>query len=171
MGDFFGSAQFIRLLSQILVLITLFVVTVALGILTRWFFIHSLLRFGEYILRKIPFISSIYGTVKDVIGTVMGSGKGGFKQVVMVPYPKVGTYSVGFVTQDSISVTSKEMSIGMIAVFVPTTPNPTSGFLVMFEPADVIFLDMKVEDAFKYIISCGVIATPMNRIVTPVENP
>ncbi len=166
---FFDSPQFVHLLSQILILIVLFVVTVALGILTRWFFVHSLLRVGEYVLRRIPFISSIYGTVKDVITTVAGSDKGGFKQVVMVPYPKLGTYSLGFVTQASITLTLKESSTGMIAVFVPTTPNPTSGFLVLFDPVDVIFLDMKVEDAFKYIISCGVIAAPMNRIVLPPD--
>ncbi len=168
---FFGSPQFIRLLSQILILIILFAVTVALGILTRWFFIHSLLRFGEYILQKIPFISSIYGTVKDVINTVFGSGKGGFKQVALVPYPKIGTYSLGFVTQESLALTREASTTGMVAVFVPTTPNPTSGFLVMFEPGDVIFLEMKVEDAFKYIISCGVIASPMIRSPQPIQEP
>ena len=168
---FFGSPQFIRLLSQILILIILFAVTVALGILTRWFFVHSLLRFGEYILQKIPFISSIYGTVKDVINTVFGSGKGGFKQVALVPYPKIGTYSLGFVTQESLALTREASTTGMVAVFVPTTPNPTSGFLVMFEREDVIFLDMKVEDAFKYIISCGVIASPMIRTPALPQEP
>lgn len=168
-GGFFGSQQFIRLLSQILILAVLFAVTVALGILTRWLFVHSLLRFGEYILQKIPFISSIYGMVKDVINTVFGSGKGGFKQVVLVPYPKAGTYSIGFVTQDALALVREAAATTMVAVFVPTTPNPTSGFLVMFDPNDVIFLDMKIEDAFKYIISCGVIAAPMNRIPQPIQ--
>jgi uncharacterized membrane protein len=168
-GGLLGSPQFIQFLSQLLILVVLFVVTVGLGILTRWFFVHWLLRVGEFILQKIPFVSSIYGTVKDVINTIFSSGKGGFKQVVMVPYPKLGTYSMGFMTQRNLKVVREGKETGMVAVFIPTTPNPTSGFLVMFDVADVIFLDMKVEDAFKYIISCGVIASPMNRITAPSE--
>jgi uncharacterized membrane protein len=75
----------------------------------------------------------------------------------MVPYPNADVKSIGLVTRTHIRTPRQD---GLVAVFVPTTPNPTSGFLIMFKEEDIIHLDMKVEDAFKYVISCGVIMTP-----------
>ena len=97
---------------------------------------------------------------------MFGSSSNSFKQVVMVPFPGEKTYSIGLVTRENLPGLPKAQNPKetLVAVFVPTTPNPTSGFLMMYKQSDLVYLDMKVEDAFKYVISCGVIATPFNEI-------
>lgn len=82
----------------------------------------------------------------------------------MVPFPNAQTYTIGLVTRDDLPAFKTGDTEKNIAVFVPTTPNPTSGFLVIFKENDLIYLDMTIESAFKYIISCGVIATPFKNI-------
>jgi uncharacterized membrane protein len=160
-GFLFLSAYQLQLyVSKLLVLLTLFFFTVFLGILTRWVIVHYLIRFGDYIFHRIPIVRTIYKTSQDVIRTIFGSSARSFKQVVLVPFPNKETYSVGFVTKDDIPSLKENSGTTHISVFVPTTPNPTSGFLMIFSADDLIHLNMTVEDAFKYIISCGVILTP-----------
>jgi len=154
-----SAYQIRKFLSQIIVLAILFLFTVGLGLLARWFFFHYLVRLWEYIVSRIPFVSNIYTTCQDVIQTFFTSNANSFKQVVLVPFPNKKALSIGLVTRDNIRLPDGN-DHEIIAVFVPTTPNPTSGFLVMFKKEDLIYLDMKVEDAFKYVISCGMIATP-----------
>ncbi len=156
------SRQTARIICQVVILILLFVFTVLLGALTRWFFIHSLLHWGERIVQRIPFIRSVYKACKDVIKAIFTSETAAFKQVVMVPYPDPASYALGLVTREGLRGLHTKYDGELVAVFVPTTPNPTSGFLVMYHPEDLIYLDMKVEEAFKYIISCGVITTPFS---------
>lgn len=156
-------------ISQLTILLFLFFFTVTLGIITRWFFIHYIIRFSEQLFQRIPFISSIYNASKDVIKTIFAGKNNSFKQVVMVRFPNAQTYSMGLVTREDLPVINGET---LTAVFVPTTPNPTSGFLVMFKKSDLIYLNMKVEDAFKYIISCGVIESPLQtKILQDAEIP
>ncbi|MEI8366097.1 MAG: DUF502 domain-containing protein, partial [Parachlamydiaceae bacterium] len=120
---------------------------------------HYLISVWERLVARIPFIRSVYKTCRDVIGTLFTSSSNSFKQVVLVPYPSQDTKAIGLVTRDNIQIDgSKEV---LIAVFIPTTPNPTSGFLILFKKDSLIYLDMKVEDALKYVISCGVIPTPI----------
>lgn len=164
---FLGAKPTIRLLSQILVLIVLVVCTTFLGFLARWYFLHSLIGFGERILQRIPIISSVYNACKDVVNTVLTADTGAFKQVVICPYPNPETRALGLVTQDQIPAIRAGVEEKVIAVFVPTTPNPTSGFLILYRQEDLVYLDMAVEDAFKYIISCGVVTSPF----TPVSPP
>ena len=128
--------------------------------LTRWFFIHYILRLWDYLLNCIPVISPVYKTCQEIINTVFASKATSFKQVVLVRYPNEYSYSIGFITREDFP----GLNTPLISVFVPTTPNPTSGFLMMFKPSDLIYLDMKVEDAFKYIISCGMILNTFNVI-------
>lgn len=158
-GFLFLSASHIqKFISQIIVLALLFFLCVGLGLLARWFFFHYLMSFWEYILYKIPVISNVYKTSRDIINTLFSTGTNSFKQVVLVPYPSKEGKAIGFVTKEDIE---NPMNKGrpLVAVFVPTTPNPTSGFLMLFEKQDLIYLDMKVEEALKYVISCGVVAT------------
>lgn len=149
--------------SRFIILVLLFGFTVLLGILTRWMIVNYFIRLGEYVFHRIPIVRSIYKTSKDVINTIFTDTTKSFKQVVLVPFPNENTYSMGLVTREDIEDLTEKQKGKFIAVFVPTTPNPTSGFLMMFNPDDVIFLDMKVEEAFKYIISCGVIMTPFKK--------
>ena len=155
---FLSARQVLQYGSQGLILLLLFACTVLLGWLTRWFFMHYFIRVSDYILHRIPLFNTIYKTSQEVIKTIFASETRSFKQVALVPFPNVHTQSIGLVTKEGITGLNKQE---LTAVFVPTTPNPTSGFMILFNRDDITLLDMAVEDAFKYIISCGVIPTPI----------
>lgn len=165
---FLGPTQIQNLVAQLLILVCLFFFAVGLGFIARWFFFKTVLNFSEYIVKKIPFVSSIYNTCQDVINTLFTSKTKSFKQVVLVPFPSANTYSIGFITNEEIPRFNLSDTVGLIAIFVPTAPNPTSGFLMLYKPDDLIYLDMRVEDAFKFIISCGMI-TPTIKTITKEE--
>lgn len=161
---FLNSTEVQIFVSKIIILILLFYFTVMLGILARWFFFHYVLKLWDYILHRIPVVSSIYKTCQEVINTIFASKTKSFKQVVLAPYPKEDTYSIGLVTCDDVKGLKLSPDDKMIAVFVPTTPNPTSGFLMLYKEDDLIYLKMSVEEAFKYVISCGVIVSKFNTL-------
>lgn len=154
---FLTPEQLIRYGSKIIILIFLFLITVGLGIITRWFVLHALLRLGDKILHKIPIVNTVYKTTQDIIKTLFVSDKNSFKQVVMVPFPRADVYVLGLISRESPDICSHAVNEELISVLVPTTPNPTTGFLMMFRKEDLIFVDIKPEDAIKYIVSCGVI--------------
>jgi uncharacterized membrane protein len=169
-GFFFSSETIQKIFSQIIVLVLLFFFTVSLGLFARWFFFHYLVRLWETMLAKIPFISSVYKTCQDIIYTLFASSSNSFKQVVMAPFPSPDTRAIGFVTNENIPAIKGEDVL--VAVFVPTTPNPTSGFLMIFKEKDLTYLDMKVEDALKYVISCGVVSAELKVKNNPsLKNP
>lgn len=147
----------IRYVSQILILLCLFFFTLFLGALARWFFIHSLIAFSDKILHKIPVVNKVYKTTQEIIKTIFVTDKNSFKQVVMVPFPRDHTYVIGLISRDSPKICSEAVGEDLVSVLIPTTPNPTTGFLMMYDRSKIILLDMKTEDAIKYIVSCGVI--------------
>jgi len=161
---FLSTDQIQQYFSKLIILMLLFFLTVGLGFLARWFFVHYFIRMWEYVLHRIPFIRSVYKTSQDVIKTIFTTETNSFKQVVLVPFPSSETWAIGLVTKENLPPVGKSQK-PLIAVFVPTTPNPTSGFLMLFKEDDLVFLDMKVEDALKYVISCGVIVSPFNPIL------
>lgn len=161
---FLKASQIQLIISKIIILALLFFFTVFLGTIARLFFFSYLMNTWNYLIQRIPLIRSVYKTCQDVINTIFTSSNNSFKQVVMVPFPNTSTYTIGLVTRDDLPSFKANDTSKNIAVFVPTTPNPTSGFLVIFKEADLIYLDMPVESAFKYIISCGVIAAPFKNI-------
>lgn len=136
---------------QILVLLFLILAALAIGFVTRRFFFSQLLRLGDQILHKIPFISKIYKTSKELVQSLFGENKTPFQQVVLVPFPYQGAYCIGLITADA--PTSK----GECTVFIPTVPNPTTGYLLISPREDLILLDIPTEEAIKYVLSCGVI--------------
>ncbi|MFI5333545.1 MAG: DUF502 domain-containing protein [Chlamydiales bacterium] len=148
----------VRLGSQLLILIFLFFFTLGLGIITRSFFINTLLDFGDRLMRKIPIIRTVYKTVQDVVKSLFGSGTKNFKQVVMVPFPHPGVFALGLIAGSAPPDCSAKVGEELISVLLPTTPNPTSGYLLMYKKKDLIFVDMPPEEAIKFIVSCGVIA-------------
>lgn len=152
------ATQIQNLVAKLLILVSLFFIVIGLGFIARWFLFKTFIKFAEYIVKRIPLVNSIYKTCQDVIKTIFTSKTKSFKQVVLVRFPHPNTYSIGLITREEMPSLINTSHADAIAVFVPTTPNPTSGFLIMFKPADLIYLNMKVEDAFKYIISCGVIS-------------
>jgi len=148
---------FILYASKILILCALVLVTLTIGLLTRLFFARSLISIGDKLLHKIPLVKTVYKTTQDVIKTIFVSDKNSFKQVVMVPFPKDGMYMLGLIVRESPKICSEACGEELISVLVPTTPNPTTGFLIMAKKKDLKFLDLKPEDAIKYVVSCGVI--------------
>ncbi|MCB1111873.1 MAG: DUF502 domain-containing protein [Chlamydiales bacterium] len=154
---FLSAAQVQEYVAKVLILAALFFSTVFIGWITRWYFIHRLLKIWDYLFNKVPFIRSVYKTSQDVINTIFTNDSKSFKQVVLVPFPGSESYSIGLITRESLPGLPKPGDSELVAVFVPTTPNPTSGFLIIFEEKEVIYLDMRVEEALKYVISCGVI--------------
>jgi uncharacterized membrane protein len=159
---FFSSEQVIKIGSQILILVSLLLITILLGYITRWFFIKSLLNLSDKILHRIPIVNKVYKTTQEIIKTLFVTDKNSFKQVVLVPFPSDKTYSLGFVSRKAPKACNDIKNEELTSVFIPTTPNPTTGFLLMFKKKDLIFLKMKPEDAVKYIVSCGVIIPPEN---------
>ncbi|HXF28303.1 MAG TPA: DUF502 domain-containing protein, partial [Chlamydiales bacterium] len=154
---FLSPEQVISYSSTILVLIFLFLVIIGIGAIGRHIFFKYLMKISDKILHKIPIISTVYKTSQELIQTILTSSNKSFKQVVMVPFPTAESWCIGLVTRDDMDEENR------IAVFVPTTPNPTSGFLVMFQRDQVVPLDMKVEEALRYVISCGVLLTPIRK--------
>jgi uncharacterized membrane protein len=155
---FLSHEQLIRYGSKILILIFLFAITIALGIITRWFFIKTLLKLSDTILHRIPVVNTVYKTTQEITKTLFSSDKNSFKQVVMVPFPRPGVYAVGLIAREAPPACSKAAGQELVSVLMPTTPNPTTGFLMMFPASELIPIEMKPEEAIKFIVSCGVVA-------------
>ena len=113
--------------------------------------------FGDSILNRIPIVNTVYKTTQDIIKTLFVSDKNTFKQVVMVPFPREDIFVLGLIARESPETCCNAIKNELISVLVPTTPNPTTGFLLMVKKSDLIHIDMKPEEAIKYIVSCGVI--------------
>jgi uncharacterized membrane protein len=139
----------------------LFVLLVlAVGVVTRNIFGKRFLGWLETVLFKIPLISSVYRGIQQVSGAFLSDQKGFFKAAVLVPFPCPGSYSLAFLTHEFPDLTIQGRQ-GMITVFLPTTPNPTSGFFLMIHARDVVALAMTVEDALKIVVSGGVVKFDM----------
>ena len=135
------------------ILIAIFLITL-IGWISLSFVGKKLLSWVDEVFKKIPILRTIYSAVGQMTSTLTQS-KDNRKSVVLVQYPKEGTWAVGFVTQDNKGEISEKTQKELVNVFLPTTPNPTSGFLLMYEKKDVIFLDISFEQASKFIVSAG----------------
>ena len=130
-----------------------------LGALATNFFGSRLLRFGENLLGRVPLVSNIYTTVKQIVVTIAHQKDQAFKEVCLLEYPRKGLYAIGFVTSDLKGAPSKHLKDGYVCVFVPTTPNPTSGFLLFVKRTDIKILKMTPEEGAKMIISGGMVSS------------
>ena len=135
------------------ILIAIFLITL-IGWISLSFVGKKFLSWVDEIFKKIPILRTIYSAVGQMTSTLTQS-KDNKKSVVLVQYPKEGTWAVGFVTQENKGEISEKTQKELVNVFLPTTPNPTSGFLLMYEKKDVIFLDISFEQASKFIVSAG----------------
>jgi len=135
------------------ILIAIFLITL-IGWISLSFVGKKLLSLVDEVFKKIPILRTIYSAVGQMTSTLTQS-QGNKKSVVLVQYPKEGTWAVGFVTQENRGEISEKTKKDLVNVFLPTTPNPTSGFLLMYEKKDVIFLDISFEQASKFIVSAG----------------
>jgi uncharacterized membrane protein len=121
-----------------------------------------LLKISDYILHRMPVMSKLYGAIQQIVETIMASQSQAFRDVVMLEYPRKGTWSIGFVTGTSEGEVQSHTEVETINVFVPTTPNPTSGFLLFVPRTDLKYLDMNVEEGIKLVVSAGII-TPKTK--------
>ena len=118
------------------------------------------LRQGSRMLHRIPIVKSIYSSVKQVSDTLFSSSGNAFREAVLVQYPRAGCWTIAFVTGRPGGEAAEHLLGDYLSLYVPTTPNPTSGFFLMALRSDVIELRMSVDEALKYIISMGVVAPP-----------
>lgn len=125
------------------------------------------LRQWDRILGQIPIVKSIYSSVKQVSDTLFSSSGNAFREAVLVQYPRPGAWTIAFVTGKPGGEVAEHLSGDYLSVYVPTTPNPTSGFFLMLPRSDVIELQMSVDEALKYVISMGVVSPPMPAAALP----
>ncbi len=128
----------------------------ATNIVGQWW-----LRQGARLLNRIPIVKSIYSSIKQVSDTLFSSSGNAFREAVLVQYPREGAWTIAFVTGKPGGEAAQHLPGDYLSVYVPTTPNPTSGFFLMVPRRDVIELEMSVDEALKYVISMGVVAPPV----------
>ena len=138
-------------------LITLVLLLVFIGFITASFFGSYIIRKTESIINRIPFIKIFYKTIKQIIETIFKNNSNAFRDVVLLEYPRKGVWVLGFTTGEVKGVVKNKINQKLVNVFVPTTPNPTSGFLLMVPKSQLKYLNAKVDDAIKTIVSAGII--------------
>lgn len=150
-GSFLHAEQTIRIASQICILIFLFLFVLGLGMVGRWFVVHQLLKWSDRIFLRIPLVSKVYKTASDFVHTLFSSEQKSFQQVVLVPFPYPQAYCIGLISRET-SPNSED-----VFVFIPTTPNPASGFLIICKRSELTPISISTEEAVKYVVSCGVV--------------
>ena len=141
-------------------IILLVVLILLIGMLARNLIGRKLGALGEAVLRRIPLVRNIYASIKQLVNTIFLQGKSNFRGVVLVEYPRKGIYSLGFITGETKGEVQAAAPGRLLNVFVPTTPNPTSGYFILFPEEEVTHLRMSVEDGLKMIISAGMVTPP-----------
>ena len=137
------------ILSLLLLLVT--------GILVKNLFGRQMVQGLENLVRRIPVVGQVYGGAKTFSETVLADKGRSFKQVVLVKFPHPGVYSIGFITSEELEEAQARTAEDVTCVLVPTTPNPTTGFLILVPKKDVIYLDMSVDEAVKMVLTLGVV--------------
>ena len=131
------------------------IVTTFIGSLASGFLGRQMISLSEKILSRTPIISTIYNAIKQIIQAVFKPDGTNFKYPCLIEYPRKGVWAVGFATKENTGVIKEKVKEELINVFVPTTPNQTSGFLLMIPKKDLIYLDVTFEQASKFIVSAG----------------
>lgn len=154
---FLSGSDILTMASKVTALVGLFLFILVIGFLGKLFLIDYLFKWGDALIHNVPVINKIYKACQDVVHSLFSSESKSFSQVVFIPFPFADTLSVGLVSRDSLTLTSHTEPTELVPVLVPGTPNPSVGFMLMFKKEDLVFVDMKVEDAMKFVVSCGVV--------------
>lgn len=144
------------------IIVTLLLIFI-IGLITRSYLGDKIVRFSEGVLDRIPLVRSVFHALKQVVNSILGDKSSSFRQVVLLEFPRLGIYSIAFVTGVRNGEVELKTGKKCISVFVPTTPNPTTGFFMMVPEAELKPLDMTVEEAFVLIMSVGIV-TPAGRM-------
>jgi len=143
------------------------IVTAIIGSLAKGIFGRQIIRIWENLIGRTPVVSSVYSGLKQIVETVLSQSSSNFQQACMIEYPRKGIWAIAFVsTSSSGEVLKKTGESEMLSVFLPTTPNPTSGFLLFVPRSDVVILSMSVEEAAKLVISAGLVVPPTKEEIT-----
>ena len=133
------------------------VFTVLVGWIAKGIIGRSILRSAERLVDQTPVVRSVYGGLKQIAETILSQDNTSFERACLVEYPRRGIWAIGFVSTSAKGEVAERAQVPMVSVFLPTTPNPTSGFLLFVPDEDVTYLDMTVEDAAKLVISAGLV--------------
>jgi uncharacterized membrane protein len=144
------------------IVLSLFVILLV-GLITSNVLGKQLLKLIEDLVHRVPFVNSIYKAFKQLFGTVFEEGSRNFREVVLVEFPQKGQFTIGFITGDAFAAAQKNFKVKMLNIFIPHTPLPSTGFFLIIPESEVIRLDISTEEAFKIILSFG--------IITPESNP
>ncbi|PWJ13291.1 DUF502 domain-containing protein [Jannaschia seohaensis] len=131
--------------------------TLVVGWVVKGYIGRSILRWGENLVQKTPVIRSVYGGLKQIAETILSQDQQSFERACLVEYPRKGIWAIAFISTTAKGEIAARAAVPMMSVFLPTTPNPTSGFLLFVPEEDVVLLDMSVEDAAKLVISAGLV--------------
>ena len=155
----FNPEQYIGINLRGIGVMIFLVFTVSVGWVAKGLIGRSLIRFAESLVERMPVVRSIYSGVKQIAETIFAQSERNFEKACLVQYPRKGIWAIGFISTEARGeIADKAETMGrLMSVFVPTTPNPTSGFLLYFPEEDVIELDMNIEDAAKLVISAGLV--------------
>ncbi len=159
-SSFFPADQYREAAIPGLGVVIAIVFFIIIGWFARNFFGRMIINVSEYFLDKMPVIRTVYGGTKQVFETVMGAQSQAFREAVMFEFPRKGIWALGFVTGVAKGEVQRLTEDEVVNVFFPTTPNPTSGFLLLIPRKDLIPLEMTVEEAIKMIVSGGILTPP-----------
>ncbi|MGB0373094.1 MAG: DUF502 domain-containing protein [Opitutales bacterium] len=155
----FERGIYAYLLATASIIIVVLLITLV-GLLSKLVVARFFVNIGEQLLIHVPFVSTIYKSVKQIVDTFAQQQKAIFQETVLIEYPRKGVYAIGFLTSNAKGEVQEKTARPLVNVFVPTTPNPTSGFLLMVPEEEVTRLDMPVGDGMKLIISGGAVVPP-----------
>ncbi|HEX6102499.1 MAG TPA: DUF502 domain-containing protein [Alphaproteobacteria bacterium] len=133
---------------------------ILIGAATAGYLGRVIVRINDAALARMPVVRSIYGATKQILETVLAQKSNAFRQVCLVEYPRHGVWTLGFITGTTVGEVQERTSDEVVNVFLPTTPNPTSGFLLFVPRQDIVLLDMSIEDGIKMVISGGIVTPP-----------
>lgn len=169
--DAYNPETYLRFSVPGLGLVVVFVFLTLVGALTAGLLGRSLVHLSERILARMPVIRSVYGATKQIIETVLAQKSNAFRQVVLFEYPRRGIWVIGFVSGTTQGEVQELTEDEMVNVFVPTTPNPTSGFLLFIPRRDLIVMEMTVEEGIKLVVSGGIVSPPNRRTAAQRRRP
>ena len=144
------------------------VVLLVTGLIVSNLIGKRLVQYWDGVIRRIPLVRSIHGGVKSFAESVFSTSNS-FRKVVMIQYPRAGIWSIGFITSEDVAEIHDKTGVSHACVYIPTTPNPTSGFIVMVPSSEVVELQMTVDSAMKMIITCGVVMPPARAALKDVS--
>lgn len=156
-------------LSRLFSLVFLCIFIFLLGFVTRWFLVKNFINWGNRIMFRIPFIRTVYRASRDIFSALFSAeGKKAFKRPVMIPFPSLPNYCMGFVAGEVAEECQQKVKVPLVSVFAPTAPHPISGFLFLVPEKDVHNVDMTNEEVVKFLVSCGMIV-PESEMKEPDE--